>query len=114
ELTSYDQDTALWLLNQMHVYHARTALLAKELRKTGHLTGLAAIVQEERGNKLDIALSTEEKPMPCRIYYEAEAGSKVVAPCKCKGTQKWIQWSALNQQWRNEPHKFKNCNTCKT
>jgi len=110
----FDPKTALWLLNQMHLFQARTALLAKELRKTGHLTGLSPIIQEERVNKLEIALSTEDQPMPCRIYFNAEDGAKVVAPCKCKGSQKWISWSALNQQYRNEPEKWKSCSVCRT
>jgi len=109
----YDPESALWLLNQVHLYQARVALLSKELRKTGHLTGLHPIIQEPRANKLEIALSTEKNPMPCRIYFHAEDGAKVVAPCKCKGSQKWIQWSALNQQYRTEPEKWHACSVCR-
>ena len=38
--------------------------------------------------------------------------AQVVAPCKCKGTQKWISFSALNSERRKEPVKWKNCPTC--
>lgn len=37
---------------------------------------------------------------------------QVVAPCKCKGTQKWISFSALNSERRKEATKWKNCPTC--
>lgn len=37
---------------------------------------------------------------------------QVVAPCKCKGTQKWITFSALNSERRKEAAKWKNCPTC--
>lgn len=37
---------------------------------------------------------------------------QVVAPCKCKGTQKWISLSALNSERRREVAKWKNCPVC--
>lgn len=38
--------------------------------------------------------------------------AQVVAPCKCKGTQKWITFSALNSERRKEVAKWKNCPVC--
>lgn len=37
---------------------------------------------------------------------------KVVAPCKCRGTQKWISFSALNGERRKEVAKWKHCPVC--
>lgn len=49
----------------------------------------------------------------CRICLEND-GQRMIAPCKCKGTNKWIHRLCLDH-WRCESEvAFKTCPTCKT
>eukprot|EP00752_Nemacystus_decipiens_P011033 g9802.t1 len=108
EVVLYDEKAVEWMMQQLCMYQTRTALISSPLAAKGYK--LKEIVPSPRG--LVCAISTEEKRMDCRMYVEAEVGKKVVAPCKCKGTQKWISFSALNSERRKEPIKWKNCPTC--
>ncbi|CAM9794825.1 unnamed protein product, partial [Chrysoparadoxa australica] len=103
-----DDAAVAWLLEQTSLYQTRIALLSQELSKKGF--AVRSVLPDPPG--LRCALSTEEHPMPCRVYMEPEPGSKVVAPCKCKGSQKWIAIKALNQQRRKEPEAWRRCPTC--
>ncbi|CBJ27241.1 conserved unknown protein [Ectocarpus siliculosus] len=104
----YDEKAVEWMMHQLCMYQTRTALISNPLAEKGYK--LREIVPSPRG--LLCAVSTEERRMDCRMYVEAEVGKKVVAPCKCKGTQKWISFSALNSERRKEAAKWKNCPTC--
>ncbi|CAM9885913.1 unnamed protein product [Ectocarpus sp. 12 AP-2014] len=112
----YDEKAVEWMMQQLCMYQTRTALISNPLAEKGYK--LREIVPSPRG--LLCAVSTEERRMDCRMYVEAEVGKKamsrlcpqVVAPCKCKGTQKWISFSALNSERRKEATKWKNCPTC--
>ncbi|CAM9697441.1 unnamed protein product [Ectocarpus sp. 8 AP-2014] len=112
----YDEKAVEWMMQQLCMYQTRTALISNPLADKGYK--LREIVPSPRG--LLCAVSTEERRMDCRMYVEAEVGKKasiceflpVVAPCKCKGTQKWISFSALNSERRKEATKWKNCPTC--
>ncbi|CAM9110709.1 unnamed protein product [Ectocarpus sp. 4 AP-2014] len=112
----YDEKAVEWMMQQLCMYQTRTALISNPLAEKGFK--LREIVPSPRG--LLCAVSTEERRMDCRMYVEAEVGKKasicgffpVVAPCKCKGTQKWISFSALNSERRKEATKWKNCPTC--
>ncbi|CAM9329251.1 unnamed protein product [Scytosiphon promiscuus] len=96
------------MMQQLCMYQTRIALISNPLAAKGYK--LREIVPSPRG--LLCAMSTEDRRMDCRMYVEAEVGKKVVAPCKCKGTQKWITFSALNSERRKEAAKWKNCPTC--
>ncbi|CAM9493765.1 unnamed protein product, partial [Discosporangium mesarthrocarpum] len=104
----YDERSVEWMFEQLFMYQTRTALISKQLASRGYK--VREIIPSPRG--LTCALSTEERRMDCRMYVEAEVGKKVVAPCKCKGTQKWISLAALNSERRKEPQKWKRCPTC--
>eukprot|EP00904_Undaria_pinnatifida_P013179 jgi/Undpi1/8992/HiC_scaffold_26.g11453.m1 len=104
----YDEKAVEWMMQQLCMYQTRTALISNPLAAKGYK--LKEIIPSPRG--LACAISTEERRMDCRMYVEAEVGKKVVAPCKCKGTQKWISFSALNSERRKEAAKWKNCPTC--
>eukprot|EP00903_Cladosiphon_okamuranus_P005559 g5535.t1 len=108
EVVPYDEKDVEWMMQQLCMYQTRVALISNPLAAKGYK--LKEIVPSPRG--LICAISTEERRMDCRMYVEAEVGKKVVAPCKCKGTQKWISFSALNSERRKEPVKWKNCPTC--
>ncbi|CAM9227215.1 unnamed protein product [Hapterophycus canaliculatus] len=104
----YDEKAVEWMMQQLCMYQTRIALISNPLAAKGYK--LREIVPSPRG--LLCAMSTEDRRMDCRMYVEAEVGRKVVAPCKCKGTQKWITFSALNSERRKEAAKWKNCPTC--
>lgn len=50
----------------------------------------------------DCALSTDDEPRSCLYSFDAEPGTKVVAPL---GTDQWISLSALNRLRRTDPAK---------
>eukprot|EP00611_Tribonema_gayanum_P008312 TRINITY_DN1780_c2_g3_i1.p1 TRINITY_DN1780_c2_g3~~TRINITY_DN1780_c2_g3_i1.p1 ORF type:complete len:323 (+),score=103.73 TRINITY_DN1780_c2_g3_i1:61-969(+) len=103
-----DKEMAEWIMQQASMYQTRVALLSVELDKKGY--GLKGVIPQPPG--LICAKSTKEHPLRCRVYMEPEEGSKVVAPCRCKGSQRWIAIRALNQQRRREPLKWSKCPTC--
>ncbi|CAM9909683.1 unnamed protein product, partial [Phaeothamnion confervicola] len=77
----YDVDAALWMLQQVNIYQTRLALISEKLAAKGYK--VRPIVPRPPG--LRCTRATEEHPVPCRIYLDAEPDAKVVAPCKCKG-----------------------------
>ncbi len=59
------------------------------------------------------AISTRTNEIECRISLgKAPIGSKCVAPCGCKGSQKWIQFSEYNKLRRKDPQQWITCQTC--
>lgn len=133
-------------------YHAEIRLLHEQRRRLHEqLQGFeqrlealgsgAAAEKKEEEEQLQVALSTQEHPMSCRILIEAEPGAKVIAPCNCQGTLKvstfllvdgnarvkrrgthaqlscdekqWIQFSEFNHLRRQEPEKWQVCSLCK-
>jgi hypothetical protein len=80
-----------------HFHEQRQRLSAQLQSIEQQLEGLgfsfgAQQKEGEKGNAeerpLEVALSTEEHPMSCRVLIEAEPGAKVIAPCNCQGTLK--------------------------
>ena len=47
----------------------------------------------------------------CRICYDDQKEDKLISPCKCSGSVKWVHQSCL-QKWIDISHK-KECSTCK-
>jgi hypothetical protein len=82
----YDREVVSWMMQQASMYQTRVALLSVELDKRGY-TGVRGVIPQPQG--LICAQSTAEHPLRCRVYMEPEEGSKVVAPCRCKGSQRW-------------------------
>mmetsp|Transcript_21021 Transcript_21021/g.21142 ORF Transcript_21021/g.21142 Transcript_21021/m.21142 type:complete len:275 (-) Transcript_21021:59-883(-) len=65
------------------------------------------------GERIRIALSTEDNDYECRISLgKATIGRKVVAPCGCTGSQEWVQFSELNRMRRRDPSQWVVCQTC--
>jgi len=108
EVIHYDSDVVSWIDAQVTVYRTKLAVLSVELEKKGF--PVRGIIPQKPG--LVCAKSSEEFKLRCRVYMEPEVGSKVVAPCHCKGTQKWIAIRALNQQRRKDPQKWQKCPIC--
>lgn len=105
---SYNPEIVAWLWEQCGLYQQRLALLSSPIHDSGY--AVQTVIPKPQG--LISAKSTAEHPLRCRVYMEPEEGSKVVAPCRCKGTQRWIAVRALNQQRRKEPQKWERCPTC--
>lgn len=62
-----------------------------------------------------IALSTPDNNLECRVSLSRAAiGSKVIAPCRCSGSQEWVQFSELNRLRRRDPKQWTVCPTCQT
>ncbi|XP_073154345.1 uncharacterized protein [Henckelia pumila] len=62
--------------------------------------------------EIDLESGTEDQ-IQCRICLETD-GRDFIAPCKCKGTSKYVHRACLNH-WRavKEGFAFANCTTCK-
>ena len=103
-----------YLTNQVNLYQNHVKLASAALTKAKiKVSDLPFNPMDPAFKKdLEVKVSSSETPYPCRIYIDAEPGSKVVAPCKCRGTQKWIQLAALNRQRRLEPEKWIRCSVC--
>ena len=43
---------------------------------------------------------------------QVEPGSKVVAPCRCRGTAKWMWFADMNRRRRRDPVSSRTCGTC--
>lgn len=73
-------------------------------------------IQEEK--KYNEVIAKEDDVNMCRICYDDEEteDNKLIRPCKCKGTQKWIhekcllEWLNMNL---NNPEKRDYCDICK-
>ncbi|KAK9713427.1 hypothetical protein RND81_06G026200 [Saponaria officinalis] len=63
-------------------------------------------------NTIDLELGSSDQ-IQCRICLESE-GRDFIAPCKCKGTSKFVHRECLDQ-WRSvkEGFAFAHCTTCK-
>lgn len=64
-------------------------------------------------DRIRIALSTDDNNLECRVALcKAVVGSKVIAPCRCSGSQEWVQFSELNRLRRRDPKQWTICPTC--
>ncbi|XP_075480953.1 uncharacterized protein LOC142521700 [Primulina tabacum] len=63
-------------------------------------------------SEIDLESGTEDQ-IQCRICLETD-GRDFIAPCKCKGTSKYVHRACLNH-WRavKEGFAFAHCTTCK-
>lgn len=62
-----------------------------------------------------ITISSKQNPVECRITLtKVKSGKLCVAPCKCTGSQKWVQFSVLNQLRRKDPKQWMVCQTCRS
>lgn len=44
--------------------------------------------------------------------HQVEPGCKVVAPCRCRGTAKWMWFADMNRRRRRDPVASRTCGTC--
>jgi hypothetical protein len=111
-LIHYFQDEQLSLSNsqqdiikKLHHFKIPVGLEPASLRQTPDRT-------ESVENR--IATSTSSHPIECRITLDkGKPGVKCIAPCKCTGSQKWVQLSILNKLRRKDPHQWTVCQTCR-
>jgi hypothetical protein len=61
---------------------------------------------------LEIAQASPSQPYDCRIHGEVEVGAKLVAPCLCRGTGKWMWFADMNRRRRRDPVSSRVCGTC--
>jgi hypothetical protein len=99
ELQAYRLQQQLYL--QSRSLHLRQALISRGLTALSH-----GAVEEgstvSRHVDWDCAMATREHSKSCLYSFDAEIGSKVVAPI---GTDQWITLSALNRLRRTDPTK---------
>jgi hypothetical protein len=97
ELQAYRLQQQLYL--QSRSLQLRQALIARGLTALQH-----GAVEEtvSRHVDWDCAVATAENPKSCLYSFDAEQGSKVVAPID---TDQWITLSALNRLRRTDPTK---------
>jgi hypothetical protein len=62
---------------------------------------------------MDIAEVSQESEYECRICMEPTERTEVIAPCSCRGTQKWVHRACLDK-WRTtrEDKAFGKCTEC--
>ena len=74
-----------------------------------------------------LSVSSEEDEKLCRFCFEGEEEGELIAPCACKGGQKWVHLSCLRRWQRmvlvsqpTHPAFYRDdvrqhvCNVCKT
>jgi hypothetical protein len=80
----------------------RQALLARGLDGLHHSPQALEAAKKHVAVDWECALATQASPKSCLYSFDAEAGTKVVAP---RDTTQWITLSALNRLRRNDPTK---------
>jgi Skp family chaperone for outer membrane proteins len=98
ELQAYRLQQQLYL--QSRSLQLRQALIARGLTALQH--GAVEEGTVSRHVDWDCAMATKEHSKSCLYSFDAEIGSKVVAPI---GTDQWITLSALNRLRRTDPTK---------
>ncbi|GKY97693.1 hypothetical protein MPSEU_000728000 [Mayamaea pseudoterrestris] len=101
-------DIKTYRLQQQLCLQTRSFQLRQALVKRG-LDALQ-VTPEQNTIKVvdwDCALSTEENPMSCAYSFDAEPGTKVVAPIgsDLRSNTAWVTLSSLNRLRRNDPTK---------
>jgi hypothetical protein len=98
ELQAYRLQQQLYL--QSRSLQLRQALISRGLTALQH--GAVEEGTVSRHADWDCAMATKEHSKSCLYSFDAEIGSKVVAPI---GTDQWITLSALNRLRRTDPTK---------
>jgi hypothetical protein len=102
-----DNEIKAYRLQQQLYLQSRSLQLRQALLARG-LDGLAHCEQDDQANKRnqvvdwDCALATARHPKSCLYSFDAQEGSKVVAPLD---TTQYISLAALNRLRRNDPTK---------
>lgn len=96
-----------WRLEQQHLLQIRSVYLTEVLAQRGisiPTVSSVATLDGERAEPVDwqCAMSTKNNPKPCLYSFDAQVGTKVVAP---KNTDQWISLGALNRLRRMDPTK---------
>lgn len=99
-LRAYRWQQQLYL--QSRSMQLRQALLARGLDGLHHSPEALEEAKKHVPVDWDCALATREHPKSCLYSFDAEPGTKVVAP---RDTTQWITLSALNRLRRNDPTK---------
>eukprot|EP00977_Amphora_coffeiformis_P020947 scaffold8649_cov185-Amphora_coffeaeformis.AAC.18 len=99
-LRAYRWQQQLYL--QSRSMQLRQALLARGLDGLHHSPEALEEAKKHVPVDWDCALATDKHPKSCLYSFDAEPGTKVVAP---RDTTQWITLSALNRLRRNDPTK---------
>lgn len=99
-LRAYRWQQQLYL--QSRSMQLRQALLARGLDGLHHSPEALEEAKKHVPVDWDCALATQQNPKSCLYSFDAEPGTKVVAP---RDTTQWISLSALNRLRRNDPTK---------
>ena len=99
-LRAYRWQQQLYL--QSRSMQLRQALLARGLDGLHHSPEALEEAKKHVPVDWDCALATRQHPKSCLYSFDAEPGTKVVAP---RDTTQWISLSALNRLRRNDPTK---------
>ena len=99
-LRAYRWQQQLYL--QSRSMQLRQALLARGLDGLHHSPEALETAQKHKPVDWDCALATTSHPKSCLYSYDAEPGTKVVAP---RDTTQWISLQALNRLRRSDPTK---------
>ena len=102
--TKKKEDLHAYRLQQQLYLQSRSLQIRQALIQRG-FTELQHSETEQTAQKSvdwDCALTTRQSPKSCLYSFDAEVGSKVIAPMD---TEQWITLSALNRLRRNDPTK---------
>lgn len=99
-LRAYRWQQQLYL--QSRSMQLRQALLARGLDGLHHSPEALEEAKKHVPVDWDCALATDKHPKSCLYSFDAEPGTKVVAP---RDTTQWITLTALNRLRRNDPTK---------
>jgi len=111
-----------WLQNQIIETSIAQQSVMRQLHDThlipvGKAAGSLLSKRRSDDRKTDegprITQCTKDNNVECRISLgTAPIGSILVSPCGCLGSQKWIQFSELNNLRRKDPSQWSVCQTC--
>ncbi|KXS21140.1 hypothetical protein M427DRAFT_51412 [Gonapodya prolifera JEL478] len=117
EVLSWDDTTATYQLHptETHVFSLRNRkgpdrANEEDQTRTSFDSVTAALPPSRKSDDLDLAL--------CRICFQSrddEPEKRLISPCKCKGSMRYVHLECLNE-WREKSQKkesFYECDQCK-
>ena len=116
---SSSSDVLTFLQRENHALSSAQGNVVGFLKSKGVRIGTTASeralpASKKEEGRVRIALSTEENNLECRVSLSRAAlGAKVIAPCRCSGSQEWVQFSELNRLRRRDPQQWTVCPTCR-
>lgn len=110
EILSFLQSEASMLSSAQH---SIGSFLRSKKIPVGNTPGSLRPLMTLDTRRLLVAMSRKNNTIECRVALgRAPLGSKLIAPCGCTGSSRWIQFSELNRLRRKDPDQWKACPTC--